>query len=166
MTSQQKPRRLKRSVIATLVILVCVIVLFLLKGCSGCANPTNNQSSEPTPIAGNEEESILQIMKRDETYLLGLYDAPNICEKEWIQEYRSIGKTFQSYEYHGQDEEIKELIKSYSYYGKKIEEIAIVIDENNYEEGIKQLEDLKEIAKENEKELGRLYEKEFSDKAN
>lgn len=165
MTIQQKPRRLKRSVIATLVIVCFIIVLLLLKGCSGCLKPTNFIPSEPTPIAETDEENILQIMKRDEKYLYDLYDSPNICEKEWIEEYRKLGKTFQTYEYEGNNEEIKALVKAYFHYGEKIEEIAIIIDKNNYEEGVKELEELKDTAKSIEKELGRLYDKEYAEKA-
>lgn len=164
MSNHNKPRRIKRSVIATVVIVVFVLILLCMKCCSGCGKPTGTSANEPTPIANTEEENILQIMKRDEQYLLGLYNAPNICEKEWIEAYRSLGKTFQTYEYNGNNEEIKGLLKAYISYGKKIEEIAISIDKNNYEEGIKQLEELKAVAGQNEKELQLLYDKEFSAK--
>lgn len=144
------------------VMVILIILLFV--GCRGCKKEeeTAELIPTPTPIVTNEEESILQRMKDDEKYLFELYDSPNICEKDWVKEYRNIGYTFTNYhnEYNGDNEEINALLKDYIDYGKQIEKIAISIDKSNYEEGVKQLEELKETAKKNEKELQRLYEKE------
>ena len=152
------------TLIKIILFAIVIMIILLFIGCKGCK--TQEETAEliptPTPIVTNEEESILQRMKDDEKYLFELYDSPNICEKDWVKEYRNIGYTFTNYhnEYEGNNEEIKALLKEYKEYGKQIEEIAISIDKSNYEEGVKQLEELKETAKKNEKELQRLYEKE------
>ena len=149
------------TLIKIILFAIVIMIILLFIGCK-----TQEETAEliptPTPIVTNEEESILQRMKDDEKYLFELYDSPNICEKDWVKEYRNIGYTFTNYhnEYNGDNEEIKALLKEYKEYGKQIEEIAISIDKSNYEEGVKQLEELKETAKKNEKELQRLYEKE------
>ena len=152
------------TLIKIILFAIVIMIILLFIGCKGCK--TQEETAEliptPTPIVTNEEESILQRMKDDEKYLFELYDSPNICEKDWVKEYRNIGYTFTNYhnEYEGNNEEIKALLKEYKEYGKQIEEIAISIDKSNYEEGVKQLEELKETAKKNEMELQRLYEKE------
>lgn len=146
----------RRIVKIILLIVTIIIILLLLRY---CAKKEGN-----TKIIINAEQSILQRMKNDEFYLFSLYDAPNICEKEWIINYRQLGKEFTHYkqEYQGDNIEIRSLLEKYVIYGKQIEEISISIDEAGYEKGIEQLEKLVEMAKEVEKELQRLYDKEFA----
>ena len=153
--NHKRNRRIRNGIIIGIII----IILLLLKCCSGFNVPETDP--QPTPIAQTEEQILLQKMKDDESYLHELYDSPDICSKEWVKEYRTIGQTFQNYEYHGNNQEIHTLLNEYKDYGKKIDEIAISIDKNNYEEGIAQLEELKETAVKNEAELQRLYDEEF-----
>ena len=156
--------REKNTIIKVFLFLIAILIILLFVGCKGCRKQEDASTPIETPetIIKNEDQSFLQRMKDDEKYLFELYDSPNICERDWVKEYRGIGYTFKNYhnEYDGNNEEIKALLKEYKEYGKQIEEIAISIDKSNYEEGIKQLEELKETAKKNEMELQRLYEKE------
>lgn len=105
----------------------------------------------------NEEKTLLKRMKEDELYLKELYLSSNICEEEWVKEYRDIGKKFQEYEYKGNDNGIKTLLENYKIYGQKIEDIALTINKSNYEKGIEELEGLKEAARKCEEELSTLY---------
>ncbi len=142
-----------------LIFVLLVIILFLiLKSCA-------EGEKENRPTAQTAEQLILQRMKADEAYLFSLYDAPDICEKEWIKEYRKTGGVFANYrkEYAGNDGEIKALLSQYEEYGRKIQEIAVFIDRSDYKKGIAQLEELMETAKENERELQRLYDQAFGE---
>ena len=154
----------RNTLLKVFLFIIVILIILLFVGCRGCKKEEEIAEliPTPTPIAQNEDQSILQRMKDDEKYLFELYDSPNICEKDWVKEYRNIGYTFTNYhnEYNGDNEEISALLKDYIDYGNQIEKIAISIDKSNYEEGVKQLEELKETAKKNEKELQRLYEKE------
>ena len=106
-----------------------------------------------------EEKELLKQMKEDEIYLKELYLSSNICQKEWVKEYRDIEIKFKEYKYKGKYKEINKLLDNYKAYGKRIEEISITIDKSNYEKGIYELEGLKEIAKKCEEELTGLYNK-------
>lgn len=158
MSNNSTNSKRKRVIRISILVIIIIIILLLLKCCG-----KRKDEDTITPIAQTPEQSILQRMKDDESYLFSLYDSPNICEKDWVKDYRKIGYTFTNYqhEYTGNNQEIKDLLLDYVDYGKQIEEIAISIDKSNYEEGIEQLEELIETAKENEKELQRLYDQEF-----
>lgn len=104
------------------------------------------------------EQQILQIMKEDEKVLLSYYERSDICSKEWIEDFYELANKFKTYEYTGSDEEIKALLKDYIEYGDSLLNILLVIEEENYTEGVLQLEELKEEAARNEGELNRLYE--------
>ena len=156
-TDNSKRNRIIRIIV---LIIIIIIILLLLKCCGKNKEIDDNNSS----MALTPEQSILQKMKEDESYLFSLYDSSNICEKDWIKDYRNIGKTFTKYknEYIGSNNDIKNLLLDYEEYGKKIEDIAISIDESNIEEGITKLEELIDTAKTNETELQRLYDEEFN----
>ena len=101
-------------------------------------------------------------MKEDEETLINLYNSSDICSTLWIKEFKDMGIKFQNYEYKGSDNEIILLLEEYKNYGKLIEEIHVLINIKNYDKGIEQLEKLKEVAQKNEKELNRLYEKNYN----
>lgn len=131
------------------VIGLIIALLFLLRRCDG---------NDEAFFVPKTQEDILQIMKNDEEQLHQLYRSSNVCDKKWIEEYREIGKRFQVYNYLGDDPRIHRLLKEYVGYGKQIEEIAIIINEENYESGVEQLEKLKNTAKINESKLQELYD--------
>lgn len=126
-------------------ILVLVLILCMLKCCTTQTNHNNY--------------SILEKMKQDEKFLHSLYEAPNICSKDWVVQYREMGKTFFNYRHEGDQEDIQELLASYQDYGKEIQQIAIFIDKNNYEDAIARLKQLEKTALQNEAKLQALYEK-------
>ena len=101
-------------------------------------------------------------MKEDEETLINLYNSSDICSTLWTKEFKDMGIKFQNYEYKGSDNEIILLLEEYKNYGKLIEEIHVLINIKNYDKGIEQLEKLKEVAQKNEKELNRLYEKNYN----
>ncbi|MCI6272562.1 MAG: hypothetical protein MR601_06395, partial [Erysipelotrichaceae bacterium] len=128
-----------------IVVIFLIMVLLLIRNCSSVKKIINETAIIDKIIEQNKEEKeLLKIMKEDEEYLKELYKSANICEKEWVEEYRGIGKRFKEYKYNGKDEEIKELLKEYYEYGIKIEEISITIDKSNYEKGVEELEVLKD----------------------
>lgn len=148
----------QRKKILIFIILIILILLFI-----GNCSITSNKISEPILDMifeqNKEEKELLKLMKEDEQYLKELYMSANICEKEWIVDYRNVGKRFKEYKYNGNDDKIKNLLKEYYEYGIKIEEISITIDKNNYEKGIEELEFLKDTAIKAEKDLSDLYDK-------
>ena len=149
----------KQIFLTVVLIGIVILLLLLLKSCG-----QRKEENIPSMPARTPEQLILQRMKADEAYLFSLYDAPDICEKEWIKEYRKVGAMFADYqnEYDGNDHDIKVLLAQYAIYGQKIQEIAIFIDQSDYQKGIQQLEELMEAAKENERELQRLYDQAFA----
>ncbi|HCY06780.1 MAG TPA: hypothetical protein DHS57_05845 [Erysipelotrichaceae bacterium] len=149
--------RKKRLLIIVSCIILIVLFLFVLKTCNK-TKISDGIDIEKIMHVDTKEEKLLTQMKEDEERLHNLYSTSDICDENWVKEYREIGKTFQNYKYEGNNEEIKKLLEDYKEYGKKIEEISIIINKQNYDEAIKELEDLKEIANKNEKELNSLYE--------
>ncbi|MCI6271583.1 MAG: hypothetical protein MR601_01410, partial [Erysipelotrichaceae bacterium] len=134
----------QRKKILIFIILIILILLFI-RNCSSVKKIINETAIIDKIIEQNKEEKeLLKLMKEDEQYLKELYMSANICEKEWIVDYRNVGKRFKEYKYNGKDEEIKELLKEYYEYGIKIEEISITIDKSNYEKGVEELEVLKD----------------------
>lgn len=134
----------RKAMIFITITVIVIVFLFALV----CCNRKNNN-----------EYLILNIMKQDEEVLHSLYEAPDICSKPWVIKYKAIGKTFFSYSYNGENIEIKNLLKSYQQYGLEIENIAIFIDENNYDDAVKKLKQLEATALKNEAELQKLYQK-------
>ncbi len=127
-----------------------IVLLFAIAQCS----PKGRETEMINP-----EEDILRIMKEDEKVLFSLYDRSDICSEKWIVEFKAVSIKMQQYSYSGEDEEIINLLKDYKFYGEDLESIALILNENNYAQGIQELENLKKIAVKNEKELNRLYEK-------
>ena len=143
-----------------IVVIFLIMVLLLIRNCSSVKKIINETAIIDKIIEQNKEEKeLLKIMKEDEQYLKELYMSANICEKEWIVDYRNVGKRFKEYKYNGNDDKIKNLLKEYYEYGVKIEEISITIDKNNYVKGIEELELLKDTAIKAEKDLSDLYDK-------
>ena len=150
----------KRLFILSFIIIV-VFSLFLIKSCD---NQKVSTIIKEIPFINNktEEKSLLKQMKEDEQTLINLYNSSDICSTLWTKEFKDMGIKFQNYEYKGSDNEIILLLEEYKNYGKLIEEIRVLINIKNYDEGIEQLEKLKEVAQKNEKELNRLYEKNYN----
>lgn len=148
----------QRKKILIFIILIILILLFI-RNCSITSNKISEPILDMIFEQNKEEKELLKLMKEDEQYLKELYMSANICEKEWIVDYRNVGKRFKEYKYNGNDDKIKNLLKEYYGYGVKIEEISITIDKNNYEKGIEELELLKDTAIKAEKDLSDLYDK-------
>lgn len=148
----------QRKKILIFIILIILILLFI-RNCSITSNKISEPILDMIFEQNKEEKELLKLMKEDEQYLKELYMSANICEKEWIVDYRNVGKRFKEYKYNGNDDKIKNLLKEYYEYGIKIEEISITIDKNNYEKGIEELELLKDTAIKAEKDLSDLYDK-------
>ena len=148
----------QRKKILIFIILIILILLFI-RNCSITSNKISEPILDMIFEQNKEEKELLKLMKEDEQYLKELYMSANICEKEWIVDYRNVGKRFKEYKYNGNDDKIKNLLKEYYEYGVKIEEISITIDKNNYEKGIEELELLKDTAIKAEKDLSDLYDK-------
>ena len=148
----------QRKKILIFIILIILILLFI-RNCSITSNKISEPILDMIFEQNKDEKELLKLMKEDEQYLKELYMSANICEKEWIVDYRNVGKRFKEYKYNGNDDKIKNLLKEYYEYGVKIEEISITIDKNNYEKGIEELELLKDTAIKAEKDLSDLYDK-------
>ncbi len=148
----------QRKKILIFIILIILILLFI-RNCSITSNKISEPILDMIFEQNKEEKELLKLMKEDEQYLKELYMSANICEKEWIVDYRNVGKRFKEYKYNGNDDKIKNLLKEYYEYGVKIEEISITIDKNNYVKGIEELELLKDTAIKAEKDLSDLYDK-------
>lgn len=151
---------MKNKGIIFVVIGIIILIFLFSRGCSKIKNNLEEDNILKHIFEKNsEEQSLLKIMKEDEQYLKDLYIAANICEKEWVIDYRNLGKKFQMYKYGGNDKEIIQLLEIYKEYGTKIEEIAVIINQTNYDKSIVELENLKDIAMISEQKLADLYAK-------
>ena len=135
-------------------LIVAIILLFILV----CCSRRGEDDYYPAPPL-TDEQYILRIMKQDEAVLVSLYQMSDICSETWIDDFFRLADRFMNYRnmYEGSDLEILALIAMFEEYSYKLRNIIMFIYDGNFEEGILQLEELREFASQVEAELDRLY---------
>ena len=136
------------------IILVIILLLLLIKCGTG-----GKKDDEVVIPEKNIEQLLLDEMKADEQALLDLYDRGDICSEKWIEEFLTLTKKFQNYQYAGNAGDIRAFLADYKEYGAKLEEIAELMKKSNFEESVIKLGELEEYAEEMEGRLNELYQK-------